>query len=114
MKFMRFAVIDIVVSILAIFLAFRTSPRLAWRLLLLVPLAAEIAMFLYPQQQPSGSHLSFASLIGLDFWISFLGVYAYAVLFFGVWPVLIGELGWLAIRASALPRKYSREKLLVA
>ncbi len=97
----------------AVVIALVTSWRLAWRLLLFVPLAAQIVMFAYPSNDPHAFSIRGAidrpeALV----WIPI--IYLVAVIFFGTWAVIIGGFGWIAVRFARLAGKYSLQTMLVA
>ena len=95
-------------------LSWAGSRRLALRLLLLVPLAGQIAMLVYLGFTPAPSNSSLPGVLDLTYWLGFVLIYVHAVAFDGVWATFLGELGWFAIRATSLPDKFSMRFLIPA
>ena len=82
------------------------SRKLALRLLLVVPLAAEIAMLVAVEfSAPIDSKVP--GPLNPAYWLGFAFIYVQAVIFDGAWAVVLGELGWMALRLTALPKLLS-------
>jgi hypothetical protein len=103
---LAFAVVWIVSIAAAIAVGSRLTWWLIWRLLLFVPLFAEIIFFsplgsagrvnLAPGVQPLNSFISGAIFL------------VYGVIFFGPSAILLGGLGLMAVRATLLPLTVSK------
>src|SRR5215472_9802809 len=88
----------------AALLTFTGSRRLAWQFLLVVPLASELVLVLYPAPDPNLS-FSISMLSQPEFWAGVPVMYIYGLFMFGGWAVLLGELGWLIVsNVSAIQR----------
>jgi hypothetical protein len=97
----------------AIVIGALTSRRLAWRLLLLVPVVAQIVMYAYPSNEPHA--FSIRRLVAEPEALVWLPItYLIGVVFFGTWAVIIGELGWAAVRLAGLPARFCMRAMLIA
>jgi hypothetical protein len=96
----------IVGTVGAAILTFLGSKRLAWHLLLFVPLAGELVIVLYPAPDPKLS-FSIHLLAEPMFWVGIGMMYSYGLLMFGGWAILLGEVGWITIWSTSLSNRFS-------
>jgi hypothetical protein len=107
MLFDGFAICWLVGVAGAILLSVIGSRKLALRLLLVVPLAGEIAMFVGTECSAAPANSKLPGPLNPVLWWGFALIYAYAVVLVGAWAVVLGELGWMALRGSALTKLFS-------
>jgi len=108
---LAFTVVWIVSIAAAIAVGSRLTWWLIWRLLLFVPLLAEIVFFsplgsagrleLAPGVQPVNSLISGAIIL------------VYGVILFGPSAIALGGLGWMAVRATLLPLRVSKVSFIL-
>lgn len=91
----------------AILLSVVGSRKLAARLLLVVPLAAEIATLVAVGLAAATTNSKVPGPLNPVYWLGFAFFYVHAVVFDGAWAVVFGELGWMALRVAALPKLFS-------
>jgi len=91
----------------AILLSVLGSRKLALRLLLVVPFVAEIAMLVAVEFSAAPIDSKVSGPLNPVYWLGFAFIYVQAVIFDGAWAVVFGELGWMALRLTALPKLLS-------
>jgi hypothetical protein len=104
----RYFAIQLLVGVAgAILLSVVGSRKLALRLLLVVPLAGEIALSVGTEFSAAPTTSKLPGPLNPVYWLGFALFYVHGVVLDGTWAVVLGELGWMVLRVTRLPKLFS-------